>query len=402
MTSCVNTGNRQRNLNAVNFEVVISESRVNACPLAPPTIKQAPKNPKTLGRFYPQASRPHLRAACLLFPARNLLPTDNRLCFMPALLAQRGPGTAEARPGELVHIVADRDMSIESSALLDHREQQSMRPRRASMLGDGASSFVSRAGHHRPLSGNAPAMSSGIPSTSSNLRARDRSSRSGDSDSEEYLESAPLISGAAHDRSSLHPGKGRTSRPSTSDSGSSRRNQPQVPVVRDYGSVYFPASVPSSPRMDPRPPLLGLSNTPVGHYGGEDLDISRGYPDSSPTINDGFPDEEAATLHGRTMRRRRRVRQWPNLSVLEECSREEKEERSEGIETKEMSEPVYVGGRLRSGVRTAWHREEDEPPYRLTYFNDEPPATIHSHTISELLQPGQTFKDLIKPEPRVQ
>ncbi|KAL7275912.1 CorA metal ion transporter [Rhizina undulata] len=422
----------------------------------PPSHSQPPSfhagTPGTAGtrhsRSTPWRTRPHRRRSIPAHVAQGT-PTP----FTPVNMSDsynnhlQPPSTSPGATGRRVFFMNRNrsDTSIESSALLDHREQQSMRPRRASMLGGGASSFVSRAGHHRALSGNAPAMSPGIPSTSRNLRARDRSSRSGDSDSEEYLESAPLISGAAHERSSLLPGKGRASRPSTSDSGSLRRNQPQAPVARDYGSVNFPPSVPSSPRMDPRRPLLGLSHTSGGHYDGEDLDISgggirgvipvemvinieddlgaSGYPDSSLTtppeefnrqnilraeedvcfpVDDGFPDEEVATLHGRKMRRRRRVRQWPDLSVLEEWSRDEKEERSEGIRTKKMSEPVYVGGRLRSGVRTAWHREEDEAPYRFTYFNDELPATIHSHTISELLQPGQTFKDLFKPEPRVQ
>jgi magnesium transporter len=89
------------------------------------------------------------------------------------------------------------------------------------------------------------------------------------------------------------------------------------------------------------------------------------------------------------------------LTVLEEWSREEKEERSEGIRAKKTAEPVYVGGRLRAPRRSGWHREVEDEPYRFTYFNDELPATIHSHTISELLQPGQTFKDLFRPDLRI-
>ena len=96
--------------------------------------------------------------------------------------------------------------------------------------------------------------------------------------------------------------------------------------------------------------------------------------------------------------RRRRFRQWPDLSVLDEWSREEKEERSEGIRTKKISEPVLVGGRLRP-QKNGWHRAEEDAPYRFTYFNEEFPSTIHSHTISELLQPGQSFRDLFIPDP---
>ena len=96
--------------------------------------------------------------------------------------------------------------------------------------------------------------------------------------------------------------------------------------------------------------------------------------------------------------RRRRFRQWPDLSVLDEWSREEKEERSEGIRAKKISEPVLIGGRLRP-QKHGWHRAEEDAPYRFTYFNEELPSTIHSQTISELLQPGQSFQELFIPDP---
>ena len=96
--------------------------------------------------------------------------------------------------------------------------------------------------------------------------------------------------------------------------------------------------------------------------------------------------------------RRRRYRQWPDLSVLEEWSRAEKEVRSEGVRVKKISEPVLVGGRLRP-QKNEWHRAEEDAPYRFTYFNEEIPSTIHSQTISELLQPGQSFRDLFIPDP---
>ena len=96
--------------------------------------------------------------------------------------------------------------------------------------------------------------------------------------------------------------------------------------------------------------------------------------------------------------RRRRVKEWPDLSVLDEWSREEKEVRSEGTRTKKISEPVLVGGRLRP-QKNGWHRTEEDAPYRFTYFNEELPSTVHSQTISELLQPGQSFRDLFIPDP---
>lgn len=103
-------------------------------------------------------------------------------------------------------------------------------------------------------------------------------------------------------------------------------------------------------------------------------------------------------MNGHSGQRRRRYRQWPDLSELEEWSREEKEERSEGIRAKKISEPVLVGGRLRPQKHT-WHRAEEDAPYRFTYFNEEFPSTIHSQTISELVQPGQGFRELFIPDP---
>jgi magnesium transporter len=111
--------------------------------------------------------------------------------------------------------------------------------------------------------------------------------------------------------------------------------------------------------------------------------------DESPLVRDGsYPNTG----------RRRRPRRWPDLEVLEEWSREEKEQRSEGIRAKKISEPVLVGGRLRPSIKAGWHRLEEDAPYRFTYFNEEFASTIHSQTISELLQPGQSFRELFIPD----
>lgn len=97
-------------------------------------------------------------------------------------------------------------------------------------------------------------------------------------------------------------------------------------------------------------------------------------------------------------RGRRRRRRWPDISVLEAWSAEEKEQRTiEGMRTRKVSEPLMVGGRLRPQKRP-WHREADDAPYRFTYFNEEFDNTIHSQTISELVQPGQTFRNLFIPD----
>lgn len=97
-------------------------------------------------------------------------------------------------------------------------------------------------------------------------------------------------------------------------------------------------------------------------------------------------------------RRRRRHRRWPDLSALIEWSREEKEDRSGDLRVKKISEPMLIEGRLRPQYKS-WRREEDEVPYRFTYFNEEFQSTIHAQTISELVQPGGSFRELFIPNP---
>lgn len=111
-----------------------------------------------------------------------------------------------------------------------------------------------------------------------------------------------------------------------------------------------------------------------------------------------FADEERRTSNGQGERRRRRRRQWPDLDVLEEWSREEKEDRNGDLRVKKISEPVLVEGRLRPQYKL-WRREEDDTPYRFTYFNEEFQSTIHAQTISELVQPGGSFRELFIPDP---
>lgn len=241
------------------------------------------------------------------------------------------------------------------------------------------------------------------------------------------------------------------SRHSTNTSRSSRRrkklpSQPSFTGVGEY-DVNNPPSVPGSPTMGPNASLDNLvaagysSATRGGHAGpgplGNDqiIDIiddnGVGNPygtSSSPASPRGplqrrntialgaeedvcFPIEGLSELgdddrhhhHGEGTspqgQRRSRRRRWPELSVLEDWSREEKEEKSERIGAKKINEPVLVGGRLRPNLKAGWHREEEDAPYRFTYFNEEFPSTIHSQTISELVQPGSSFQELFIPDP---
>jgi magnesium transporter len=113
-------------------------------------------------------------------------------------------------------------------------------------------------------------------------------------------------------------------------------------------------------------------------------------------------DDEAAQREGIAYKRengiRRRRGKWPDLSILDEWSRFEKEGRSEERRVKRITEPKLIGGRLRP-IHKGWHRAEDDSPYRFTYFNEEFPSTIHSQTISELVQPGGSFRELFIPDP---
>lgn len=96
--------------------------------------------------------------------------------------------------------------------------------------------------------------------------------------------------------------------------------------------------------------------------------------------------------------RRRRRRMWPDLAVLDEWSLSERINLQQETRAKKISEPVLVGGRLRPSGQ-GWHRTEEDSPYRYTYFNEEFESTIHAQTISELVQPGSSFKELLIPDP---
>ena len=300
------------------------------------------------------------------------------------------------------------DASMDSSALLDHREQSSMRPRRSSTAPVFDTPRTPRRATH----------------------------------SHHYQPQRTPYAGAdddvdADEHTSLLP---PPQRPATSGNVHRRVPYSDTPTTTRaaaigsvYGSVNFPPSVPSSPHLgathlDDYSALRNADRDTIIQIGTDAADDDM-YPSSSHSsmhhdhpmrqsghraeedvcfpVDDGLmdedEDEDASNLHdhGGYPTGRPRRRGWPDMAVLEEWSREEKEERSEGIRAKKLPEPVYVGGRLRPPVRPQWHMDEDEMPYRFTYFNDELPATIHSHTISELLQPGQSFSDLFRPEPRI-
>jgi magnesium transporter len=117
----------------------------------------------------------------------------------------------------------------------------------------------------------------------------------------------------------------------------------------------------------------------------------------SEMADDDMPQREGGVYRRGTGTRRRRGR-WPDLAMLDDWSRFEKEGRSEERRAKKITEPQLIGGRLRP-IHRGWHRAEDDAPYRFTYFNEEFQSTIHSQTISELVQPGGSFRELFIPDP---
>ncbi|KAJ5788162.1 hypothetical protein N7457_003152, partial [Penicillium paradoxum] len=346
--------------------------------------------------------------------------------------------------------------SLESDALLDHRDQPLMRPRRDSRL---ASSF-------RPSSlvSNIYRSNDGQP-RSTPRGGRSHQQYNGDSDEDEVNDRTPLV----RPISGHTPGHTRYGTDTRAGLFASRARQPSIQTVssgcspkdshspvysptveRDY-DVNNPPSIPGSPKLGPemnyddavvtgadwdfslarsmenrRDSLNLLNDTLI------DIDGNGLQPHSAPSSSPGSPllsphqelrrrrtvalpaeedvcfptetiselgDEGPRQLRDETgERRRRRHRRWPDLSALEEWSREEKEERNGDLRVKKISEPMFIEGRLRPQYKT-WRREEDEAPYRFTYFNEEFPSTIHAQTISELVQPGGSFRDLFIPDP---
>ncbi|PKY05283.1 cora-domain-containing protein [Aspergillus campestris IBT 28561] len=370
------------------------------------------------------------------------------------IMAADQPKPQAARP--FYKLSADlSSTSLESEALLDHRDQLPLRPRRESRLAQsfrpGSSSTVMRP----------ETMSRNIPSGSRTvIHAGDESDDAGT-----VNDRTPLIRPTSSSKSN-RPRYGTEQkpsqlsvprRPSSTRTTSSRRSprnisSPTFPEPeRDY-DVNNPPSMPTSPKLGPemgyddavvtgaeydfamaksienRMDSLGLTrpqdmvidvddegrrprrksapSPPVSphRHSSDGLHRRRTFPAEEDVC---FPAEAASELAEEEgmrparegpRRHRRRRREWPDLSVLEEWSREEKEERIGDFRTKKISEPMLVEGRLRPQYRL-WRMEEEDAPYRFTYFNEELQSTIHAQTISELVQPGGSFQELFIPEP---
>lgn len=319
--------------------------------------------------------------------------------------------------------------SLDSEVLLDHREQNHfLRPRRPSTL--PASSSFQQLQQYQP--------------SPSRLRSvlRDDDTREGD-EGDDLNETAPLLpspgrlmsesvlesGGYGSNNSRDAPWRAALGSRRASSRASSRKKQPGPFAPHDDNyNVNYPPSVPGSPLTQP----TAMSFGDVMLH--DDLDISQS-PENlrrgSSSVGQGpntqqspaerrntfafqaeedvcFPHEGMSELaeedvrtrdpHEIRTRARRRPRRWPNLSILEEWGRYEKEGRSEERRAMKITEPQLINGRLRP-THKGWYRTEEAAPYRFTYFNEEFQSTIHSSTISELVQPGGSFKELFIPEP---
>lgn len=357
--------------------------------------------------------------------------------------------------------------SLESEALLDHRDQGPLQTRRHSIMQGGFYSPRSSQPFNRSSPSHRPSTAFPFPTTKRSDGSRSkltRSERVENEDEDSADDRTPLMGSSIKRDSPRFGGYGglssivspgirfaeRIRRRSSASSNSTRRKAGSRPPTnqqrQDDYDVNNPPSVPGSPRLesdmgfddvmltgdldrqnsrtsDREPgPLSRDALIPIDDRSGSG---DRGYQMSSPpspkdTVSrlDEHPaerdvcfpqdlmseigrEEYAHPTEGPSRARRRRKKPWPNISVLEEWSAQEKEQRTiEGIRARKISEPLLVDGRLRPQKRV-WHREDDDAPFRFTYFNEEFQSTLHAHTLSELLQEGQSFRDLFIPEPPV-
>ncbi|KAB8346306.1 hypothetical protein FH972_023350 [Carpinus fangiana] len=353
---------------------------------------------------------------------------------------------------------AGSNTSLESEALLDHRDHSETRLRRQSV----ASPFNGRLLPFGQFRRDSPGLHSTMNESVDTVKpAFGAHAESDEEDGIGATDRTPLISrrqssgpkkGAASNYGGLNHGTDSPRRPllsarpssiGSSRSGHRRKGLPRINSSMSISSfdVNNPPSVPGSPRLGgdegyddvmlpeyTHGPSLEYGRGLMGSYGNETvIDIDGGpLDDRPPTGNNSFNQRRRPTgqsgdkddvclpfdqmtelgeedvLHteegaGAKMRRSRR-RPWPDLAALEDWSRQEREERTvEGLRAKKVSEPEMVGGRLRPR-KVAWQREQDDEPFRWTYFNEELDSSLRSHTISGLQQLGLSFRELFIPE----
>ncbi|KAF2853799.1 cora-domain-containing protein [Plenodomus tracheiphilus IPT5] len=321
--------------------------------------------------------------------------------------------------------------SLESEALLDHREHPTIRTRRPSV--PVTSMYQPRASQPNTSS---PQRLSAPKGQSSFGRSRlshtpEVSFSDGNEDEDDDANDRTPLMGTSQRDIRTGSSYGGTSSQTGAALGTAlfaQHHRSQTNLA-DY-DVNNPPSVPTSPAFEAESTFddvmltTDLDNMSEPERSRDALiDVDGGSPHGSPPTPGAdlrrrmtasaledvcFPHEtmselghedylNAPTTGEPTSRRRRR--RWPDLEILQSWAHEEKEQRTmEGMRMRKVSEPLMVEGRLRPRQRV-WHREASDAPYRFTYFNETFDNTIHSQSISELLQPGQTFRNLFIPDP---
>ncbi|KAI1642429.1 cora-domain-containing protein [Daldinia loculata] len=383
---------------------ILGSSRAPADPSissnATASTNQTPKKKHRAGRKHKKARRKSFAAPPENIPDQDIPPSSH----------------SGNRPGFYMRGRNLSNTSIESEALLDHREHQYPRPRRPSTL---------TASLHMPQSSRSRIM---------------QGSQSHDHEEveEDNNETAPLLSSSPRQDLTSSRGYGsgdgrRKNDASISRAGSSRsgKKSQMAPITpSDKYNINYPPSIPGSPTLGPSDPLdMSYGDSLMR----DDLAEDATRPDNILESNNDplrdqspferrhtialqaqadvcFPQEGMSELaeedarqarDSRSIRaRRRRRNKWPDLAILEEWSRIEKEDRSEERRMKKITEPQLVNGRLRP-IHKGWYQTEEDAPYRFTYFNEEFQSTIHSQTISELVQPDAGFKELFLPDPPI-
>jgi magnesium transporter len=253
-------------------------------------------------------------------------------------------------------------------------------------------------------------------------RAEPRLRAHGEQSNDEDDEGAPLLSSSGRRSSGYGSNEGGRKRAENRRGSSSSSRKRSV-----LYNVNYPPSIPGSPALGPSSSHADLnfgdemireqlaagdesrsnSMTQVEAEMHESPFMERRHTIALQAEEDVcFPQEGMSVLDeeelhpsqdARGPRRRRWRNKWPDLAVLEDWSRLEKESRSEGRRMKKITEPQLINGRLRP-VYKGWYRTEEDAPYRFTYFNEEFESTIHSQSISELVQPDASFRELFIPD----
>jgi magnesium transporter len=331
--------------------------------------------------------------------------------------------------------------SLESEALLDHRDHPTIRTRRPSVpITQIYQPRPNQPFAHTPQRLNASSTSNAFGHAFGQARqSHTPNATYSDDEADEADDRTPLMSSSQRDirtgtsYGGASSGSGRR-RKSSLSSGMHKpdlftQHHHSQTNLQDY-DVNNPPSVPQSPVVKPSNGLHDvmltedLAESPERSRSRDALiDVEERSDEGSPRTPGGgmrrrmtasaiedvcFPHETMSELGhedylnppttGEPTSRRRR-RRWPDLEILDTWAHEEKEQRTiEGMRMRKVSEPLMVEGRLRPQKRV-WHREASDAPFRFTYFNETFDNTIHSQTISELVQPGQTFRNLFVPDP---